>query len=144
MTDDHSFDGLYRTGRGHGDSVYYQRGTDPAKSDHRVAVTFPEVNHGQVTATGAEVAKRIIDALNAAQLADSARATGWLYMPHEHAPGWATVHADPYYHDVCTGCDGVFPGRETHRCPGGVLFILDQPGTFEPSEHRFMLVNDPN
>lgn len=137
--DDQSWTGLYRAGQhGGGDCVYFQATPAPQKSDPRVCIAFPAVN-----ASGAVVAQGIINALNAAQLGDSARATGWLVMPADHDAGWNTVRYDAIPSDTyeCAGCGGQFIAREEHTCPGGVLFVLDKPGTFEPSEHRFMLDN---
>lgn len=133
---------LYRAGEhGGGDCVYLQRTPAPRKDDPRVCIAFPGIDG---IATGADVARGIINALNSAYISDSARATGWLFMPADHEAGWHTSRADgcPDF-ESCTGCGGNFVAREDHVCPGGVMFVLDAPRSFEPGEHRFLLLPRP-
>lgn len=139
--------GHYRAGRhGGGDCVYFQTGPAPTKQDPRVCIAFPEVGDGnRVVTSAATIAASIINCLNAVNLGDSARATGWLLMPAGHDAGWNTVLNDIVGNAYeCAGCGGMFLVREEHPCPGGVVFALDEPGTFIPGSNRFMLAaEDP-
>jgi hypothetical protein len=129
---DSAWTGLYRAGQhGGGDAVYRQLGPAPDKNDPRVCIAFPGGH-----SSGATVAKTIIDALNAAKLGDSARATGWLITPADNPSRWNLIAVA--FHE-CRGCGGRFTNPEEHACPGGTVFVLDEPGSFEKSQYRFTL-----